>query len=327
MDYPGRHAAPADDGPARQRRAARVVAGRAVDRVRRVDARRRAALQGRRRGRHADAAHDRQRAVPAAVVVAGWQARRRDAEVPRRRSRESGGFIGAAELVWVPAAGGKATFIASALGRSAPHFTKDTARIFLYGQGEGLVSIRWDGSDPRTHLRVTGARFPEPAPGGPAGAPAGACACRPPAIRRSRRSRTTSSSLPVPFTGEAPTISLADPTAAEFPARKADRRRRTVPELERRRKARSLVDRQLALRLRSRSRASVRRFRQAARRARGDTTPASTGRGRQHAAAGGRGAGGEPARLSARRDARHAPRTPRHAGGHGGVPRTRASSP
>ena len=139
---------------------------------------------------------------------------------PAQTLRESGGFAGAAELVWVPAAGGKATFITSALGRSGPHFTSDTTRIFLYGQGEGLVSIRWDGSDPRTHLRVTGARFPEPAPGGPAGAPAGVVRMAPNGDRALAQIASDLFVVPVPFTGEAPSISLADPTAAEFPARR-----------------------------------------------------------------------------------------------------------
>ena len=139
---------------------------------------------------------------------------------PAQTVRESGGFAGAAELIWVPAAGGKATFIASALGRSVPHFTKDTARIFMYGQGEGLVSLRWDGSDPRTHLRVTGARFPEPAPGGPAGAPAGVVRMSPAGDQALAQVSNDLYVVPVPFTGEAPSISLADPTSAEFPARK-----------------------------------------------------------------------------------------------------------
>jgi Tol biopolymer transport system component/imidazolonepropionase-like amidohydrolase len=139
---------------------------------------------------------------------------------PAQTVRESGGFGGPAELIWVPAAGGKATFISSALGRNGPHFTTDTSRIFLYGGGEGLVSIRWDGSDPRTHLRVTGARFPEPAPGGPAGAPAGVVRMSPNGDRALAQVSSDLYVVPVPFTGEAPSISLADPTAAEFPARR-----------------------------------------------------------------------------------------------------------
>ena len=139
---------------------------------------------------------------------------------PAQTVRESSGFAGPAELIWVPAAGGRATFIASALGRSGPHFASDTGRIYMYGQGEGLVSIRWDGSDQRTHLRVTGARFPEPAPGGPAGAPAAIVRMAPKGDQALAQIATDLYVVPVPFTGEAPSISLADPTAAEFPARR-----------------------------------------------------------------------------------------------------------
>jgi len=139
---------------------------------------------------------------------------------PAQTVRESGGFNGPAELIWVPAAGGKAAFIASALGRSGPHFTSDTNRIFMYGSGEGLVSVRWDGSDQRTHLRVTGARFPEPAPGGPAGAPAAVVRMSPRGEQALAQIANDLYVVPVPFTGEAPSISLADPAAAEFPARR-----------------------------------------------------------------------------------------------------------
>ena len=66
--------------------------------------------------------------------------------------------------------------------------------------------------------------------------------------------------VPVPFSGDAPSISLADPTLGRISGEEADRRRRAVPGVERRRQARSLVDRQRALRLRPRSRAPVRRF-------------------------------------------------------------------
>ena len=41
-------------------------------------------------------------------------------------------------------------------GMGAPHFTKDTSRIFAYSFSGGLQSFRWDGTDIKTHLRVTG---------------------------------------------------------------------------------------------------------------------------------------------------------------------------
>ena len=79
-----------------------------------------------------------------------------------RDGREIGGPLGA-NFVWVPAA---ATLpvdvvqIAPSAGRSSPHFTADTARIFAYSFGEGLVSFLWDGTDVKQHIRVTGTPGP-----------------------------------------------------------------------------------------------------------------------------------------------------------------------
>src|SRR4051812_2306102 len=63
---------------------------------------------------------------------------------PAQTVREQGGFQGAADLVWVSAAGNSApTLIAPTQGRGAPHFVeRDTGRIYLYNPNEGLVSMR-----------------------------------------------------------------------------------------------------------------------------------------------------------------------------------------
>jgi len=76
-----------------------------------------------------------------------------------RELQEAGGaFFGpaAADLVWFPAAGGAPTLIMPAGGMGVPHFTRDTSRIFAYSNAGGLQSFRWDGTDLKTHLRVTG---------------------------------------------------------------------------------------------------------------------------------------------------------------------------
>ena len=78
----------------------------------------------------------------------------------------AGGVPGGTEdIVWIPAAGGDATMISPAGGLATPHVTRDSSRIYLYGGGRGLVSMRWDGTDLRTHVRVRGA----PPPGGGGG--------------------------------------------------------------------------------------------------------------------------------------------------------------
>jgi Tol biopolymer transport system component len=66
----------------------------------------------------------------------------------------------AARFVWVPAEGGAVTVIRGAGGLGDPHFTSDAGRIHAYSGAEGLVSFRWDGTDLRQHVRVTGAAGP-----------------------------------------------------------------------------------------------------------------------------------------------------------------------
>jgi Tol biopolymer transport system component len=75
-----------------------------------------------------------------------------------RELQEAGGaFFGpaAADFVWIPAMGGAVTRIMPTGGLGNPHFTSDVSRIFAYGRS-GLQSFRWDGTDLKTHLRVTG---------------------------------------------------------------------------------------------------------------------------------------------------------------------------
>jgi Tol biopolymer transport system component/imidazolonepropionase-like amidohydrolase len=137
---------------------------------------------------------------------------------PAQTVREQGGFEGGAELVWVSANGGSApTLIAPTQGRSAPHFVQsDTGRIYLYNGNEGLVSMRWDGTDVRSHLKVTGLRTPEaPQPTnaqwikmGPTGDQA--------LVQVSNDLYLVT----VPVIGETPTVNMADPSSSEVPSRK-----------------------------------------------------------------------------------------------------------
>jgi Tol biopolymer transport system component len=79
---------------------------------------------------------------------------------PARAYQEATGPFAAGaveDLVWVPAAnGGDAEVIAPTDGRQRPHFTGDADRIYLFHPSRGLVSIRWDGTDERAHVRVSG---------------------------------------------------------------------------------------------------------------------------------------------------------------------------
>lgn len=87
---------------------------------------------------------------------------------PARAFNEAlaGGVPGGTEdIVWVPAIGGDPVVIAPAGGLGRPHFTADTNRIYLYSGARGLISMRWDGTDITTHVRVQG----PPPPGAPPG--------------------------------------------------------------------------------------------------------------------------------------------------------------
>lgn len=59
------------------------------------------------------------------------------------------------DLVWIPAEGGDAKLICPARGASHPHFTKELDRIAVT-VGGSVVSMRFDGTDRQTHLKVTG---------------------------------------------------------------------------------------------------------------------------------------------------------------------------
>jgi Tol biopolymer transport system component len=121
---------------------------------------------------------------------------------------EFGGLRIPLDLVWIPADGGDAELIVPARGVGRPHFGEDPSRIFVYSN-DGLISLRYDGTDRRTHIRVTGP--------GRAGTP------RPPAasavmMRPDGRwaLAAVNNQLWVvavpPFSGTAPTVSVRSPS-------------------------------------------------------------------------------------------------------------------
>jgi Tol biopolymer transport system component/imidazolonepropionase-like amidohydrolase len=59
------------------------------------------------------------------------------------------------DLRWIPANGGDSTLIGPTQGGNYPHFSEDSNRVYLT-TSNGLVSVRLDGLDRRTHLKVTG---------------------------------------------------------------------------------------------------------------------------------------------------------------------------
>jgi Tol biopolymer transport system component len=60
------------------------------------------------------------------------------------------------QIAWISGDGGAITVIDKSRRRGTPHFTKKGDRIYLYSGQKGLVSIRWDGTDEKEHLKVSG---------------------------------------------------------------------------------------------------------------------------------------------------------------------------
>ena len=122
------------------------------------------------------------------------------------------------EIVWVPAEGGEVTAVMPAEDLSTPHFrAEQPGRIYLFHDDDGLVSVRWDGTDRKDHLQVTG-----PTPRG-ADEP-----LEPEVIVMAPRGDQAVVQIEhhlytvtVPRVGgEAPTVSVSDPDDAAFPARR-----------------------------------------------------------------------------------------------------------
>src|SRR6185503_1672039 len=59
------------------------------------------------------------------------------------------------ELVWLPAIGGEITQISPLSYYGRPHFTRDTTRVYIYDPVDGVISMRWDGTDRRLYVNVT----------------------------------------------------------------------------------------------------------------------------------------------------------------------------
>jgi Tol biopolymer transport system component len=74
---------------------------------------------------------------------------------PKQPRIEEEGMYGM-ELVWLPANGGQVNTIAPLSANGWPHFTEDTSRIFITDGRRGLISMRFDGTDVKQHIRITG---------------------------------------------------------------------------------------------------------------------------------------------------------------------------
>jgi Tol biopolymer transport system component/imidazolonepropionase-like amidohydrolase len=127
------------------------------------------------------------------------------------------------DLVWIPAAGGNATLIAPLTNAASPHFSNDSTRVWIYDDADGLVSMRWDGTDRKAHLIVTGYQQPG---GGPNARPRRAeqLQVSPDGSRVLALVDNKIFVLPLPMTGgETPTVSVEQATNGAVPFRRLSR--------------------------------------------------------------------------------------------------------
>jgi Tol biopolymer transport system component len=122
------------------------------------------------------------------------------------------------ELAWVPAAGGTSSRISPVTAWGRPHFSRDDNRIYIYEGPDGLVSMRYDGTDRRAHLKVTGYTYPGP---GAQPDPAGEIVISPDSARVLAVVGNYVYMVTLPVVGgETPVINVSDPGAAAFPAKR-----------------------------------------------------------------------------------------------------------
>lgn len=142
-------------------------------------------------------------------------------------------FSSQENIGWVPANGGALNIIDKAKGKSNPHFVKSDDRIYLFHNSKGLVSMRWDGTDEKAHLKVTGIttfgttfddhcmmveseREPQREPSN-----AEYITMAPEGDYALAQINNEIYTVVVPKVGaEAPKISVSDPASSQFPSRK-----------------------------------------------------------------------------------------------------------
>jgi imidazolonepropionase-like amidohydrolase len=143
----------------------------------------------------------------------------RGSKMHRLRTLEDfGNHSGSAELeyVWLPATGGTVTRIAwvaggaTQQGREAPHVGPDPDRVYVWAGAEGLLSMRYDGTDVKTIVKVTapstGGTGPPPTPDEVILSPDGRRA-----LVRANRNAFMITVPPTP--GVVPTVSAATPSS------------------------------------------------------------------------------------------------------------------
>ena len=151
------------------------------------------------------------------VVGRGPREQRRDRDELGGNSAEAAGV----ELVWMPSSGGAAQVITPVTRFGQPHFGPDSTRVYMWEPPEGLVSMRYDGTDRQAHLRI-GQANPPAGGGGGGGGGADEVILSPDGDRALVQAGTNIYLISsVPLVGATPpTISITNPSRSAVPVRR-----------------------------------------------------------------------------------------------------------
>ncbi|MEJ7812740.1 MAG: amidohydrolase family protein [Gemmatimonadaceae bacterium] len=128
------------------------------------------------------------------------------------------------ELHWLPAAGGATTLVAPLGNAGRAHFTRDPNRVYVYDGGEGLVSMRLDGTDRKALFRVTGFTPPQSGPTPPTPQPASEILISPDGDRAIALVNNNVYLVTVPAVGgQTPAISVLNQNNAPVPIKRLTR--------------------------------------------------------------------------------------------------------
>ncbi len=151
------------------------------------------------------------------------------------RNADNPFFIdGQEDIIWISGNGGNTNQIRKAGGRSYPHFNNKDNRIYFYHDSKGLVSMRWDGTDEKELIKITGITtygsvtedrscLLQPSAAEPEKKPSNASLIKisPSGKQALAQINNEIYVVVIPVTGgETPTISVAEPDKAQFPSRK-----------------------------------------------------------------------------------------------------------
>ena len=137
-----------------------------------------------------------------------------------RGSEGPGAFKSNEKIMWISSKGGQLNYISESKGRSYPHFVDGKDRIYLFDNSKGLVSIKWDGTDEKNIIKVTGTT---PYGSGDTKRPSNASLIliSPDGSKGLAKITNNLYSFTIPYTGlESLKISVSNPKSSSFPARK-----------------------------------------------------------------------------------------------------------